>query len=322
MAQPFELGQLANLISVDDTDQSLLINKSVTVPSVTISGIVSATSVGIGSTFSTNDYGIQVVGVVTATRFSGSGSSLTNIPNLSLDNSSVTYGGVELSLGESDSTPAFDLTDATNLPVSTGISGLGANVSTFLATPSSSNLISAVTDGGTGIGSIVLSDSPTLTTPNIGNSQASSINSVGVVTALSFVSAAGVDLNGILKEKVNIVSGEVNNNSDISIQNGMVHLFTVGVTTDFTPNIRYSASETLDSKMDVGENVSVSIIFPAAAVGFGSTATIDGSNKGINWLGGSAPETGGESGYDYYSYNIMKTASSTFVVLANVVNFV
>ena len=40
-------------------------------------------------------------GVVTATTFSGSGASLTSIPNSALDNSSVSYGGISLSLGGS-----------------------------------------------------------------------------------------------------------------------------------------------------------------------------------------------------------------------------
>ena len=43
------------------------------------------------------------------------------------------------------------LTNATGLPVSTGISGLGTGVATFLASPTSTNLASAVTDeSGTG----------------------------------------------------------------------------------------------------------------------------------------------------------------------------
>jgi len=53
------------------------------------------------------------------------------------------------------------LTNATGLPVSTGISGLGTGVATFLATPSSANLASALTDE-TGTGANVFAASPTL----------------------------------------------------------------------------------------------------------------------------------------------------------------
>lgn len=46
---------------------------------------------------------------------------------------------------------AITLTNGTGLPVSTGVSGLGTNVATFLATPSSANLRAALTDEvGTG----------------------------------------------------------------------------------------------------------------------------------------------------------------------------
>lgn len=56
------------------------------------------------------------------------------------------------------------LTNCTGLPISSGVSGLGANVATFLATPSSANLASAVSDE-TGSGALVFGTSPTLTTP-------------------------------------------------------------------------------------------------------------------------------------------------------------
>lgn len=58
------------------------------------------------------------------------------------------------------------LTSCTGLPVSTGVSGLGTGVATFLATPSSANLLAAVTDE-TGTGSLVFATSPTITTPTI-----------------------------------------------------------------------------------------------------------------------------------------------------------
>ena len=58
------------------------------------------------------------------------------------------------------------LTNCTGLPVATGISGLGANVAAFLATPSSANLATAVT-GETGSGALVFATSPTLVTPTL-----------------------------------------------------------------------------------------------------------------------------------------------------------
>ena len=72
------------------------------------------------------------------------------------------------------------LTNASGLPISTGVSGLGAGVATFLATPSSVNLISAVTDE-TGTGSLVFATSPTLVTPALGTpSSATLTNATGL----------------------------------------------------------------------------------------------------------------------------------------------
>jgi len=59
------------------------------------------------------------------------------------------------------------LTNCTGLPITTGVSGLAANVATFLATPSSANLASALTDE-TGTGANVFANTPTLVTPILG----------------------------------------------------------------------------------------------------------------------------------------------------------
>lgn len=65
-------------------------------------------------------------------------------------------------------TPASGtLTNATGLPISTGVSGLGTGVATLLATPSSANLAAALTDE-TGSGAAVFATSPTLVTPALG----------------------------------------------------------------------------------------------------------------------------------------------------------
>lgn len=71
------------------------------------------------------------------------------------------------------------LTSCTGLPISTGVSGLGTGVATFLATPSSANLRAALTDE-TGTGSAVFADTPTLVTPVLGVATATSINKVAI----------------------------------------------------------------------------------------------------------------------------------------------
>jgi hypothetical protein len=68
------------------------------------------------------------------------------------------------------------------LPLSS-LGGLGSGVATFLATPSSANLATAVTDE-TGSGSLVFANSPTLTTPNLGTPSAATLtNATGLPTA-------------------------------------------------------------------------------------------------------------------------------------------
>ncbi len=57
-----------------------------------------------------------------------------------------------------------------------GITGLGTGVATFLATPSSANLITAVTDE-TGSGSLVFATSPTLVTPVLGTPSSGTLSS-------------------------------------------------------------------------------------------------------------------------------------------------
>jgi hypothetical protein len=85
---------------------------------------------------------------------------------------------------------AATLTNATGLPISTGVSGLGSNVATFLATPSSANLASAVTDE-TGSGSLVFATSPTLVTPNLGTPSAATLTNATGLPISTGVSGLG-----------------------------------------------------------------------------------------------------------------------------------
>jgi cytoskeletal protein CcmA (bactofilin family) len=142
-----------------------------------------------------------------------------------------------------------------------------------------------------------------------------------VTTSSAGLQASDVDFAGLLREQVTVTAGKLSDNTNINLADGMAHLFTTQETTTSTPNLRYNGSTTLNSKMAIGEAISVTIITTAASGGYSAQLTIDGSAVTEKWNGGSAPSAGGSSGNDYYTYNIIKTADATYTVLANVSNF-
>jgi len=79
---------------------------------------------------------------------------------------------------QTDGTGTFSFATP-SVSVSTGVSGLGSGVATFLATPSSSNLISAITDE-TGTGALVFATSPTLVTPALGTPASGNLSNTTV----------------------------------------------------------------------------------------------------------------------------------------------
>jgi len=129
--------------------------------------------------------------------------------------------------------------------------------------------------------------------------------------------SSGLNLSKLLKEEVNITAGKLSDNTNIDLENGMVHLFTVQETTTSAPNIRFNSSTSLDSSMSVGEAISVTIITTAAAAGYSAQLSIDGAAKAVGWVGGSAPSDGGSSGNDIYSYTIIKNGSNSYYVIGN-----
>jgi hypothetical protein len=144
-----------------------------------------------GNASGTGTTTVQSANTSSNTTFTIPGTDGTAGQFLSTDGSGNLSFATGLTSGGALGTPSTGtLTNCTGLPVSTGISGLAANVATFLATPSSANLAAALTDE-TGTGANVFANTPTLVTPVLGtptsgtlsNCTVDGTNKVGYINA-------------------------------------------------------------------------------------------------------------------------------------------
>jgi hypothetical protein len=135
-----------------------------------------------------------------------------SIANAKLSNSSVSFGGVSLSLGGSDTTPAFDLTDATNYPTSS-LSGTITN--TQLAGSIALTKLDTIGDGKVIVGNsggvataVALSGDAT-----ISNAGALAIGASKIVPAMVATTVAG---NGIAGGAGAALSVDINTGEPLS----------------------------------------------------------------------------------------------------------
>jgi hypothetical protein len=188
-----------------------------------------------------------------------------------------------------------------NVAISTAVSGLGSNVATFLGTPSSANLISAVTDE-TGTGSLVFGTSPTIGTPTItGGTLKDTV------------------IRG-LEEDVNVVASAATGTINFDVDTASIWYYTSNASANHTLNFRYSSGVSLNTAMATGDAITlVWMNTNGATAYYPSTIQIDGST--VTPKVPAAISAGNASAIDVYAFTIIKTASATFTVLETQTKF-
>ena len=193
-------------------------------------------------------------------------------------------------------TPASGtMTNVTGLPVTTGISGLGTGVATFLATPSSANLAAALTDEA-GSGTVAFTTSPTFVTPTLGVATATSVNGTTIPSSKTLVvttdtlavhaATTSAELAGVISDETGTGALVFANTPTLVTPNigaatGTSLVLSGDLTVNGTTTTINSTEITIDDKnMTLG-----SVASPTDAGADGGGLTLKGAtDKTFNWI--------------------------------------
>ena len=129
----------------------------------------------------------------------------------------------------------------------------------------------------------------------------------------------GLTVAGTMVESMSSTTTAYNTSGDLNITNGNFHFNSANLGgTGTTLNIMSTAGINTTTKVNQVLNVTA-VTAVNATTAFVNKVTVDGKATGIttHWVGGSVPSDGGGSGVDTYSFNILKTGSETYIIVAN-----
>ena len=162
-------------------------------------------------------------------------------------------------------------------------------------------------------------------------------NRIGIGTAtpnrtLDIQQSGGVLFNaGVIFETCPLTGTGLSGTANHSVESGNALYYNGGASGNWTYNIRYNASATLDSKMSTGETINVSYITSVGGSSYYQSGfQIDGSSTTVYWVDSNQPVQGGgrdsgsdpaTSGFDVYTFMINKTGSNAYNVQGSQTHF-
>ena len=142
----------------------------------------------------------------------------------------------------------------------------------------------------------------------------------------------GISFNaGLIFEDCQLTGSGLSGTAQHSVEADNARYWNGAASGNWTYNIRWNSSTTLDSKMSNGEMICVTYITPVGGSSYYQSGfQIDGSSRTVEWVSNHPPVQGGgreasddaaTSGFDVYSYQINKISANNFYTLGSHTHF-
>lgn len=120
-------------------------------------------------------------------------------------------------------------------------------------------------------------------------------------------------------EKVTVTNTATTGTVNYDLLDQAVLYHTGNASGQFTLNFRGSNSTALNTMVAIGESATAAFLNTNSTTAYYTTfVTVDGTSTNVStkWQGGSTPSSGNSLSIDAYAFTIIKTAASTYTVLA------
>lgn len=313
-------------ITVDTTNTTLRVHDGVTAGGFAVPTLSAAT----GNLDITGN--INATANVTGNYFLGNGSLLTGIIS-SVAN--INDGTSNLRVTTSGGNIAANVGATANLLVlaSTGayvdgvISASGNVTGNYILGNGAllTGVITSVANINNGTSNVtVVSSGGNITVGVGGNSNVAVFSSGGLAVSgtanlVGSTSAIGALFSGI-RERVNVTGIAANGNLNVNLTTAPIWFYNANSTGNVRVNLCAGTGNDFGNLTSTGEAVTFTVLMQNGATGyFANTIQVDGTTSGVStkWLGNVIPISGSTNSVDVYSFSVVKTAASTYTVLAS-----
>jgi hypothetical protein len=138
------------------------------------------------------------------------------------------------------------------------------------------------------------------------------------------ITASGKMVIKPVVETANVAATAATGTVNVDLTERAVNYYTSNASANWTFNFRGDAATTLNNFITTGQSITCAFLVtngPNAYYPTGFQVDSTTTNVTVKWQGGTAPSSGNTTSIDTYSFSIIKTAASTYTILASQTKF-